>query len=159
MINLGLALAILGAALAVILAGCGSAKGVGLAGQAAAGLLSEDPSMFGKVLILQLLPGTQGLYGFLIAILVLVNVGVLGGSPVELSWQQGMYYLVACLPIAFAGLVSAIHQGKVASAGVSLIAKKPDQVGKAITMESLVEFYAILPFLISLLAVLSVSVG
>lgn len=159
MINLGLALAILGAALAVILAGCGSAKGVGLAGQAAAGLLSEDPSMFGKVLILQLLPGTQGLYGFLIAILVLVNVGVLGGSPVELSWQQGMYYLVACLPIAFAGLISAIHQGKVASAGVSLIAKKPDQVGKAITMASLVEFYAILPFLISLLAVLSVSVG
>ena len=159
MINLGLALAILGEALAVILAGCGSAKGVGLAGQAAAGLLSEDPSMFGKVLILQLLPGTQGLYGFLIAILVLVNVGVLGGSPVELSWQQGMYYLVACLPIAFAGLVSAIHQGKVASAGVSLIAKKPDQVGKAITMASLVEFYAILPFLISLLAVLSVSVG
>lgn len=159
MINLGLALAILGAALAVILAGCGSAKGVGLAGQAAAGLLSEDPSMFGKVLILQLLPGTQGLYGFLIAILVLVNVGVLGGSPVELSWQQGVYYLVACLPIAFAGLVSAIHQGKVASAGVSLIAKKPDQVGKAITMASLVEFYAILPFLISLLAVLSVSVG
>ena len=159
MINLGLALAILGAALAVILAGCGSAKGVGLAGQSAAGLLSEAPSMFGKVLILQLLPGTQGLYGFLIAILVLVNVGVLGGAPKDLSWQQGMYYLVACLPIAFAGLVSAIHQGKVASAGVSLIAKKPDQVGKAITMASLVEFYAILPFLISLLAVLSVSVG
>lgn len=159
MINLGLALAILGAALAVILAGCGSAKGVGLAGQAAAGLLSEDPSMFGKVLILQLLPGTQGLYGFLIAILVLVNVGVLGGAPKDLSWQQGMYYLVACLPIAFAGLISAIHQGKVASAGVSLIAKKPDQVGKAITMASLVEFYAILPFLISLLAVLSVSAG
>lgn len=159
MINLGLALAILGAALAVILAGCGSAKGVGLAGQAAAGLLSEDPSMFGKVLILQLLPGTQGLYGFLIAILVLVNVGVLGGAPKDLSWQQGMYYLVACLPIAFAGLISAIHQGKVASAGVSLIAKNPDQVGKAITMASLVEFYAILPFLISLLAVLSVSVG
>ena len=159
MINLGLALAILGAALAVILAGCGSAKGVGLAGQAAAGLLSEEPSMFGKVLILQLLPGTQGLYGFLIAILVLVNVGVLGGAPKDLSWQQGMYYLVACLPIAFAGLISAIHQGKVASAGVSLIAKKPDQVGKAITMASLVEFYAILPFLISLLAVLSVSVG
>ena len=159
MINLGLALAILGAAAAVILAGCGSAKGVGLAGQSAAGLISEDPSMFGKVLILQLLPGTQGLYGFLIAILVLVNVGVLGGAPKDLSWQQGMYYLVSCLPIAFAGFISAIHQGKVAAAGVSLIAKKPDQVGKAITMASLVEFYAILPFLISLLAVLSVSVG
>ncbi len=155
--NLGLVLALLGAACAVVFAGIGSAKGVGLAGQASAGLLSEDPSMFGKVLILQLLPGTQGLYGFLIAILVLVNVKILGGSPVTLTWQQGAYYFVACMPIAIAGLFSAIHQGKVAAAGVSLVAKKPDQVGKAITMASLVEFYAILPFLISLLAVLSVS--
>lgn len=155
--NLGLVLALLGAACAVVFAGIGSAKGVGLAGQASAGLLSEDPSMFGKVLILQLLPGTQGLYGFLIAILVLVNVKILGGSPVTLTWQQGAYYFVACMPIAIAGLFSAIHQGKVAAAGVSLVAKKPDQVGKAITMASLVEFYAILPFLISLLAVLSVG--
>ncbi len=157
MISLGLALALFGAACAVVLAGIGSAKGVGIAGQASAGLLSEDPSMFGKVLILQLLPGTQGLYGFLIAILVLVNVGVLGGSPEELTLQQGAYYFVACLPIAVAGLFSAIHQGKVAAAGVSLIAKKPDQVGKAVTMASLVEFYAILPFLISLLAVLGIG--
>ena len=155
--NLGLALALLGAACAVIFAGMGSAKGVGLAGQASAGLLTEDPSMFGKVLILQLLPGTQGLYGFLIAILVLVNVNILGGSPVELSWQQGLYYLAACLPIAIAGYFSAVHQGKVAAAGVNLIAKQKDQVGKAITMASLVEFYAILPFLISLLAVLNVK--
>lgn len=157
MISLGLALALFGAACAVVLAGIGSAKGVGIAGQASAGLLSEDPSMFGKVLILQLLPGTQGLYGFLIAILVLDNVGVLGGSPEELTLQQGAYYFVACLPIAVAGLFSAIHQGKVAAAGVSLIAKKPDQVGKAVTMASLVEFYAILPFLISLLAVLGIG--
>ena len=157
MINLGLALAILGAALAVILAGCGSAKGVGLAGQAAAGLLSEDPSMFGKVLILQLLPGTQGLYGFLIAIMVLVSVNVLGGAPVELTWKQGLYYLAACLPIAIAGYFSAVHQGKVAAAGVNLLAKQKDQLGKAITMASLVEFYAILPFLISLLAILSIN--
>ena len=155
--NLGLVLALFGAACAVIFAGMGSAKGVGLAGQASAGLLTEEPSMFGKVLILQLLPGTQGLYGFLIAILVLVNVNILGGSPVELSWQQGLYYLAACLPIAIAGYFSAVHQGKVAAAGVSLIAKQKDQVGKAITMASLVEFYAILPFLISLLAVLSIK--
>ncbi len=155
--NLGLVLALFGAAFAVIFAGMGSAKGVGLAGQASAGLLTEDPSMFGKVLILQLLPGTQGLYGFLIAILVLVNVNILGGSPAELSWQQGLYYLAACLPIAIAGYFSAVHQGKVAAAGVNLIAKQKDQVGKAITMASLVEFYAILPFLISLLAVLSIK--
>ena len=155
--NLGLVLALFGAAFAVIFAGMGSAKGVGLAGQASAGLLTEDPSTFGKVLILQLLPGTQGLYGFLIAILVLVNVNILGGSPAELSWQQGLYYLAACLPIAIAGYFSAVHQGKVAAAGVNLIAKQKDQVGKAITMASLVEFYAILPFLISLLAVLSIK--
>ena len=154
--NLGLVLALLGAACAVVFAGLGSARGVGLAGQASAGLLTEDPSMFGKVLVLQLLPGTQGLYGFLIAIMVLVNVKIIGGSPVELSWQQGLYYFIACLPIAIAGYFSAIHQGKVAAAGINLLAKQKDQLGRAVTMASLVEFYAILPFLISLLAVLSI---
>ena len=157
MTNLGLAIALFGAAVAVIFAGIGSAKGVGLVGQSAAGALSEDPSLFGKVLILQLLPGTQGLYGFIIAIFVLINTGVLGGSPLELTWQQGMMYFVSCLPIAVCGLLSGIHQGKVAAAGVSLVAKKPDQSGRAITMSSLVEFYAILPFLISFLAVFSIK--
>lgn len=157
MINLGLALAIFGAAVAVIFAGMGSAKGVGLVGQASAGLLSEDPSMFGKVLILQLLPGTQGLYGFIVAIFVLIQTNVLSGSPVELSWQKGLLYLAACLPIGIAGFFSAVHQGKVAAAGVSLIAKKPDQSGRAVTMASLVEFYAVLPFLISLLTIISIG--
>ena len=114
--------------------------------------------MFGKVLILQLLPGTQGLYGFIIAIFVLINTGVLGGAPeAGLAWQKGLMYLASCLPIAFGGLLSGIHQGKVAAAGVSLVAKKPDQSGRAITMASLVEFYAILPFLISFLAVSSIK--
>lgn len=157
MVNLGLALAIFGAAIAVIFAGMGSAKGVGLVGQASAGLLSEDPSMFGKVLILQLLPGTQGLYGFIVAIFVLIQTNVLSGSPVELSWQKGLLYLAACLPIGIAGFFSAVHQGKVAAAGVSLIAKKPDQSGRAVTMASLVEFYAVLPFLISLLTIISIG--
>lgn len=157
--NLGLALALFGAAFAVVFAGIGSAKGVGLVGQASAGALSEDPSLFGKVLILQLLPGTQGLYGFIIAIFVLINTNVLGGTPAFLTWQQGLMYLASCLPIAFGGLLSGIHQGKVAAAGVSLVAKKPDQSGRAITMASLVEFYAILPFLISFLAVFSIKVG
>ena len=137
--NLGLVLALFGAAFAVIFAGMGSAKGVGLAGQASAGLLTEDPSMFGKVLILQLLPGTQGLYGFLIAILVLVNVNILGGSPAELSWQQGLYYLAACLPIAIAGYFSAVHQGKVAAAGVNLIAKQVNQSIGYIEKEDVLE--------------------
>ena len=157
MTNLGLALALFGAAFAVIFAGIGSAKGVGLVGQASAGALSEDSSLFGKVLILQLLPGTQGLYGFIIAIFVLIRTNILSGTPVALTWQQGLLYLAACLPIAFGGLLSGIHQGKVAAAGVSLVAKKPDQSGRAITMASLVEFYAILPFLISFLAVFRIG--
>lgn len=154
---LGLALAIFGAAIAVIFAGMGSAHGVGLAGQASAGLLSEDPSKFGKVLVLQLLPGTQGLYGFIVAIFILIKTKVLSGSPVDLTWQQGLLYLAACIPVGIAGYFSAVHQGKVAAAGVSLVAKQPEQSGRAITMASLVEFYAVLPFLISLLTIISID--
>ena len=157
MSNVGLVLALFGAAAAVIFAGIGSAKGVGMVGQASAGALSEDTSLFGKVLILQLLPGTQGLYGFIIAIFVLIRTGLLSGSVAQLTWQQGLLYFVACLPIAVCGLLSGIHQGKVAAAGVSLVAKKNDQSGRAITMASLVEFYAILPFLISFLAVFRIG--
>ena len=42
--NLGLVFALLGAALASLMAGIGSAIGVGKAGQAAAGVVSDDPS-------------------------------------------------------------------------------------------------------------------
>ena len=157
MSNLGLVFAIIGAVFAVSIAGLGSARAVGLVGQASAGLLSEDPSLFGKVLILQLLPGTQGLYGFIVAIFVLIQTKLLSGTPVELTWQHGLLYLVACLPIAIAGYFSAVHQGKVAAAGVSLVAKRSEQSGRAITMASLVEFYAILPFLISLLAIIRIG--
>ena len=157
MSNLGLVFALIGAALAVAFAGAGSAKAVGLVGQSSAGLLSENPSLFGKVLILQLLPGTQGLYGFIIALFVFIRTQLLTGTPAQLTWQQGLLYLAACLPIAIGGFFSAVHQGKVAAAGVSLVAKKPEQSGRAIAMASLVEFYAILPFLISFLAVVSVG--
>ncbi len=157
--NYGFFFAILGAALAVGLSGIGSAKGVGLAGEAGAGLLSEEPGMFGKVLILQILPGTQGLYGFIIALLAMRKIGLLGGDIVQLTAQQGLSIFAACLPIAIAGYFSAIYQGRVAASGVSLIAKQPTQVGRGMTLSALVETYAILTFLISLLAVSNVSVG
>jgi V/A-type H+-transporting ATPase subunit K len=146
-------LALLGAALAAGLAGLGSARGVGLVGQAASGLLTEDPSKFGKVLILQALPGTQGIYGLITAFIILIRTGVLGKA-VELSQAQGAYFLVAALPIALVGYGSAIHQGKVAVAGVNLIAKRPDEVGKAITSASLVEIYAVFALLVSLLLII-----
>lgn len=150
-------LALLGAALAAGLAGMGSAKGVGMVGEAASGLLTEDPSKFGKALILQALPGTQGIYGLITAFLIIFKIGILG-TPVELSVAQGTYFLMAALPIAVVGFYSAIKQAKVAVSGINLIAKRPDEVGKAITSAALVETYAIFAVLVSLLLVLFAKV-
>ena len=156
MANMGSAFAILGAALAACLAGAGSAIGVGIAGQAAAGVTTEDPAKFSKVLILQLLPGTQGIYGLLIAFLCLSNVGVIG-TPVEISLAKGVMYFFACLPMAIAGLMSAIYQGKASVSCISMVAKRPDQFGKAMIFPAMVETYAILALLISLLAISGVG--
>lgn len=156
--NLGLVYALLGAALAVILAGMGSAYGVGIAGQAAAGVVTENPAQFAKVLIIQLLPGTQGIYGLLVAFITLSKVGLLGGTPANLDVQTGLLILVACLPIAIVGLISARHQGKTAVASIGIVAKKPDQFGKAMLFPAMVETYAILALLISILSVTAIQV-
>lgn len=154
--SLGIALALLGAALAALMAGIGSAIGVGMTGQAAAGVVTENPSMFGKVLILLLLPGTQGIYGLLIAFLTLSNIGILGGSG-DISFAKGLLYLAACLPMGFVGLVSAKQQAKAAVSSISLVAKRPDQFGKAMIIPAMVETYAVLALLISLLAVANIG--
>ena len=96
----GIVFALLGVAVAVILAGMGSAYGVGVAGQAAAGVVTEDPDKFAKVLLLQLLPGTQGIYGLLVGFIALSKIGLLGGgADMSMSISQGLLYLAACLPI------------------------------------------------------------
>ena len=149
-------LAVLGAARAVGLGGIGSAKGVGIAGEAAAGLIAEDPDKFGQTLILQALPGTQGIYGFLVGIMVMLNCGFLGGNA-ALTASQGMYVLAACLPCALTGLISGIHQGRVAAAGINVVAKRPNEVSKAMIYAAMVETYAILGLLISILLVINVG--
>ena len=151
-------LAILGAALAVIFAGIGSAKGTSIAGQAAAGAISEDSSKFGKLLVLQLLPGTQGLYGFIVAFLILTKSGLLG-TAVTLTSGQGFQLLALGLAVGLVGLVSGLYQGKAAAAGVGIVAKKPEELGKAITLAAIVETYALLGLLISFLAYNGVNVG
>jgi V/A-type H+-transporting ATPase subunit K len=156
--NLGIVYALLGAALAVFLAGSGSAIGVGIAGRAAAGVVTEDPSKFAKVLIMQLLPGTQGIYGLLVGFITLSKVGLLGGGAADIDVQTGLLILAACLPIAVAGLISAIAQGKTAAASIGIVAKKPDQFGKAMLFPAMVETYAILALLISILAVSAIQV-
>lgn len=154
--ELGLFLAVLGAGLAAGFAGAGSAIGVGIAGRSAAGVVTQEPSMFSKVLILQLLPGTQGIYGLLIAFVTLTQIGVMGGSA-EMSTAKGLLYLCACLPMAFVGLWSAINQGKASIASIGLVVKRPDQFGKAMIFPAMVETYAILALLVSILSIFGVS--
>ena len=154
--SMGMFFALLGAALAVGLAGAGSAMGVGIAGQAAAGVVAEEPGQFAKVLILQLLPGTQGIYGLLVAFITLSQVGVLGGNPVG-DTATGLMYFAACMPIAVAGLISAIYQGKTSVASIGIVAKRPDQFGKAMLFPAMVETYDILSLLVSILALINIG--
>lgn len=149
--ELGLALAILGSAFAVIFGGIGSAIGIGLVGQASSGVMSEDPEKFGSLLILVALPGTQGIYGFLSAFLVILKLGLTGEAVVTLTTFQGLQIFMTCLPIAFTGLISGIHQGKVCAAGVYMVAKQPKDMMKPVILAALVETYAVLGLLITII--------
>ncbi|MDZ5252567.1 V-type ATP synthase subunit K [Clostridium sp. LIBA-8841] len=149
----GLIFGALGIALAVGMSGVGSAKGVGIVGEAAAGLVTEEPEKFGKALVLELLPGTQGLYGFVIGFLVFNQI-----SNGDASLAKGLYLLFACLPIAIAGLWSGIAQGKAAAAGIQILAKRPEHNTKGIIFAAMVETYALLGFVISFLLVNGASV-
>ena len=151
--NMGIVFAVLGGVLAALMAGLGSVKGVRMVGEAAAGLVSVDPSKFSKVLLLELLPGTQGLYGLLIAIILFGRIGILGGPIHPLTLSQGLLYFLACMPMAVVGLLSAFAQAKVAAAGVAVVAKKPEHSGKSIIMAAMVETYAILALLISIIVI------
>ena len=140
----GMFFALLGASIATALAGIGSAKGVGGAAQAAMGVLSEDSSQFGKMLVLTLLPGTQGLYGFIVGFLILVSCGVLGGSAPTLA--QGLCFLGASLAIGLGGLGS----------GIAMSAKDSKNFSKGMVSVTLVEIYALLAFIVSLLVVIQI---
>ena len=151
-------LALAGAAFAVIFAGMGSAKGVGLVGEAASGLVTEDPDKFGQALLLQALPGTQGIYGLLTAFVILNRIGIVGGTAVELTGPQGFYFFAAALPIAFVGYVSGIAQGRVAASAIGMIAKRPEELAKGITFSAMVETYAVLALLASILMIFGITI-
>ncbi|MDR2530634.1 MAG: V-type ATP synthase subunit K, partial [Oscillospiraceae bacterium] len=142
----GPALAILGGGLAAMLCCIGSARGTGIVGEASAGLTAEQPEMASKCMVYQIIPGTQGLYGFLMWAFVLFHMGVFGGSfnPAAITVTVGLQYFVVCLPIMIGGMFSAIYQGRVAVACINIVAKKPDDAMKGMTMCIIVEFYAIL---------------
>ncbi len=151
----GTNLALLGVALAVALPCMGSAKGVGIVGEAATGLLSEQPELFGKAFPLMALPMTQGVYGLVASFLMLMALGLFGNPDhlMNLTFLQGGYFLMASLPIALAGYLSAIRQGRVAAGGINLIGKRPGSQGQAITTAALVETYAIFSLLITIMLI------
>ena len=155
-ISSGAAIGMLGAGLAVCLAGAGSARGTGIAGEAGTGLLCQDPSKFGKVMILQVIPGTQGLYGLVVGFMAMLFMGVLDGSFVNLTLEEGFRYFAACLPIAIGGGISAVAQGRVAAGSINLLAKRPDDWAKGMVLCITVEFYAILSLLASLLMLINI---
>ena len=153
----GLALALLGSGLAVGLSCVGSAKGTGIAGEAGTGLLCEDPSKSGKGMVLQLLPGTQGLYGMVVWFFALIRMNFMGNAAAvagSMTVQQGLAFFAACMPMAIGGLLSAIAQGRVAAGSINILAKKPDDWSKGLILCGIVEFYAILSLLASMLMLL-----
>ena len=134
--DMGMVYALLGAAVAVFLSGSGSAIGVGM----------------------QLIPGTQGIYGLLVGFITLSKIGLLGGGAADLDSKTGLLILAACLPIGIVGLISGKAQGQTAAAAIGIVAKKPDQFGKAMLFPAMVETYAILALLISILSVTAIQV-
>lgn len=145
MVNLGLVLGLLGAAMAAFLAGIGSARGVGMTGEAAAPLMIEEPQKFAKALILELLPGTQGLYGFVIAILAINHLSV------DMTLATGLQVMMACLPMGIVGYFSAVYQARVAIASMNILAKNGKQSTKGLIFAVMVETYAILSLVMSIM--------
>lgn len=156
---MGLVLAIGGAVASVVLAGIGSILGVGMCGETGAGVTSQKSEIFGKVLLLQALPGTQGIYGFLGAFWVLLKVGLLTGSPATISPNVGWQILLACLPVAIGGLISGIFQGRVSVAGLHMISKDETTAGKGVILAAMVETYAVLGLLATILLINGIQIS
>ena len=149
--EMGIFYVLLGTALAVFCCGIGSSVGVGTAGDAANGVLSEDPEKFGNMLLLVALPGTQGIYGFVAGFWAsIIKLNLLTGNVPHVTSAQGLQILAACLPIAISGMFSGIYQGKVCAAGIGVAAKQPQASMRALIYGALVETYAILGLVITL---------
>ncbi len=154
---IGVGLVFAGAAISAALGFSGSAIGMGHAGQAAAGVLGEKPQLFGKMLLMQALPGSQGIYGLVGAFLILNFSGILGGAGGAIDTAVGLQYLMAGIPIGVAGYFSGMFQGIVAASGISMIAKDESNMGRAIVLAVMVETWAIFGVLISFILLISIA--
>ena len=149
----GIGWAVIGAMFAVMFGGMGSAQGIRIAAAQGAGVMSEKPELFGKLLVLIALPGTQGFYGFVTFFMVAVRIGLLGGK-IDLPPIQGLGLLAVGFGAGMVYWKSAVYQGETSAACINLIAKKPEESGRAILLPALVETYAVVALLAAILAIL-----
>ena len=155
-INSGVGLAILGAAVVTMLGGLGSAKGIRIAASQAAGALAEQPDLFGKLLVLIALPGTQGFYAFICAIMIALRCGFISGAAtITPVVGLGIFFIGLCTGVV--EWKSAIFQGETSAAAINLVAKKPEESGRAILLPALVETYAVVALLAAILLIIWIT--
>jgi V/A-type H+-transporting ATPase subunit K len=153
----GVSFVMIAAVIPAVLGFVGSALGMTVAGKAAAGVVAEKPDLFGKLLLMQALPGSQGIYGLVISFLVLQFSGVLGATELpEIATGTGLLFILASLPLAISAIFSAILQGRVAAAGIISIAKDGALVGKVLLFSAMIETWAIFGFLITVILLLAI---
>ncbi|MDI6900994.1 MAG: V-type ATP synthase subunit K [Anaerosomatales bacterium] len=154
----GVSWAVMGAALAAIGGGIGSAIGITTISNTASGIVTEDSEKFGRVLPLAAMPGTQGIYGLITAILVMVFFNILGASAEPaIAGETGFKIFLACLPVAALCLVSAIYQGMTAVGAAGMVARRSEDSGKALIFPALVETYAVFALITSILMLSSLA--
>jgi V/A-type H+-transporting ATPase subunit K len=142
---------ILGCALAIGIAGISSAIGLALAGSSAVAVTAEKPELFGRLLVLQVLPMTQSVYGLLTAILLMMGAGLLAGDgTTEISYVMGMGAVWIGLAVGLTG-ISAINQGMVASSSISAVGRNPEIAARGIIFTVMPETIAIFGLLVGIL--------
>ena len=156
---LGLALALLGGGLALGLGGAGSSIGIGLAGMTASGVVSEDPKKFGRLMPFVALPGTQGIYGFVLFFIIAVVKLSMLTEPLLPTVAQGWQLLFIGFSAGIVLLASGMYQGKVSAAAIGILVKKPDQAGKGLVLAAFVETYAVIALVAALLVILQMKIG
>jgi V/A-type H+-transporting ATPase subunit K len=143
----GPVLAFAGAMLAAGLGAIGSSYGCGAAGEATTVVTAEKPELKPKMILLQVMPGSQVIYGFVIAMMII------GAKVAEMTAITGAQILMAGLTMGLAALYSGIRQGRVIAAGTQAVAKDESQLGNVIIFAAVVETFAIFGFLVSFLMI------
>ncbi|MDD3718707.1 MAG: V-type ATP synthase subunit K [Actinomycetota bacterium] len=146
----GLHWALLGAAVAVIGGGAGSGMGITYVANVAGGILTEMPERFGPLLPLVVIPGTQGIYGFITGVLVIFIMEPSAGWA-ALPGALGFQIFLACLPVAFVCFVTGAYQGLTAAGAAGMVAKRREEMGRSLVLPALVETYAVLSLIVTIL--------